>query len=54
MRSIICALAMDRLKISGAEVARQLNLSPSAVSKLVYKGRQDKLNKALEEELFDF
>jgi DNA-binding Lrp family transcriptional regulator len=45
---------MDRLMISGAEVARKLNLSPSAVSKLVYKGRQDRLIKALEKELFDF
>jgi REP element-mobilizing transposase RayT len=54
VRSIICALAMDRLMISGAEVARKLNLSPSAVSKLVYKGRQDRLIKALEKELFDF
>ena len=33
-RSIICCLAIDRLMVSGTDVARKLNLSLSAVSKL--------------------
>ncbi|MGD8770078.1 MAG: hypothetical protein PVJ06_08540 [Desulfobacterales bacterium] len=32
-RSIICAIAVDKLIISGANVASMLSLSPSAVSK---------------------
>jgi chromosomal replication initiation ATPase DnaA len=34
-RSIICCLAVDQLMLSGTFVACQLNLTPSAVSKLV-------------------
>ena len=40
-RAIICYLASERLGISGAQLARQLRLSPSAVSKLIIRGRQD-------------
>jgi hypothetical protein len=53
-RSVICYLAVDKLMISGADVARKLNLSPSAVSKLVVRGRMDKLAKQIEKEIFDF
>ena len=41
VRSIICCLAVDQLMIHGAEVARQMNLSTSAVSKLASRGRMD-------------
>ena len=34
-RSIICCLAVDQLMLSGTFVASRLNLTPSAVSKLV-------------------
>ena len=53
-RSVICYLAVDKLMISGADVARKLNLSPSAVSKLVVRGRMDSLAKQIEKEIFDF
>ena len=36
-RSIIAHLAIDRLRVSGAEVSRQLRISPSAVSRLPVK-----------------
>jgi REP element-mobilizing transposase RayT len=38
-RSILCYLAVRKLLISCAEVARVLNISPSAVSKAVTKGQ---------------
>jgi len=42
-RAIICCLAVDRLKISGVDVADKLELTPSAVSKLAARGRLDSL-----------
>ena len=42
-RSIICALAADRLMLSGADIARKLDITPSAVSKLVARGRAEPL-----------
>jgi REP element-mobilizing transposase RayT len=51
-RAIICALAIEYLGISGREVSRQLNLSPSAVSKLTQRGRKDALTEKLAAELF--
>jgi REP element-mobilizing transposase RayT len=53
-RSIICGLAGDQLMIHGAEVARQLDLSTSAVSKLASRGRSDPISKEVARELFDF
>ena len=38
-RSIICCLAVDQLMLSNTFVADRLNLTPSAVSKLVSRGR---------------
>ena len=38
-RSIICCLAVDQLILSNAFVAGRLNLTPSAVSKLVSRER---------------
>jgi len=42
-RGILCVLAIEYLGISGREVSRQLHLSPSAVSKLLQRGRKDGL-----------
>ena len=52
-RSIICALAVDRLAVSGAHVASMLNLSPSAVSKLASRGRKDSRREKIENDIFD-
>ena len=52
-RAILCHLAIDRLGIIGADIARELSLSPSAVSKLVGKGRREPLTKEAEDSLFD-
>lgn len=51
-RAIICALAIEYLGLSGREVSRQLNLSPSAVSKLAQRGRKDKETEKLAGALF--
>ena len=51
VRSIICCLAVDQLIIPGAEVARQLNISTSAVSKLASRGRSDPIAKEVAMEL---
>ena len=40
-KSIVCFLAVDRLKMTGREVARQLRVTPSAVSKAAIRGRSD-------------
>jgi putative transposase len=52
-RSIICALAVDRLAVSGAHVAITLNLSPSAVSKLASRGRKDSRRDKIENVIFN-
>ena len=52
-RSIICALALDTLQISGATVAWQLSLSPSAVSKAASRGRRDDQTRRLAELLLN-
>jgi REP element-mobilizing transposase RayT len=51
-RAIICALAIEYLGTSGREVALQLNLSPSATSKLLQRGRKDELTEKLAGTLF--
>jgi REP element-mobilizing transposase RayT len=51
-RAIICVLAIEYLGISGREVSRQLNLSPSAVSKLAERGRKDELTGKMAGALF--
>jgi hypothetical protein len=40
-RAVVCALAVEYSGFSGRELSRQLNLSPSAVSKLVLRGRKE-------------
>jgi REP element-mobilizing transposase RayT len=52
-RGIVCHLAIDRLRVSGAAVARKLSLSPSAVSKLAGRGRSEPLSQEIERGLFD-
>ncbi|UCE52696.1 MAG: transposase [Desulfobacterales bacterium] len=54
VRAIICGLAVDHLMISGAEVARLLNLSPSAVSKLASRGRGDAVLRKIAQDIFNF
>ena len=53
-RSLLCYLAVSRLKINGAEIARKLNISPSTVSKCIYRGQSDEMSKKLEKDLFDW
>ena len=40
-KSIVCFLAADRLKMTGRDIAHQLNMTPSAVSKSTLRGRSD-------------
>lgn len=51
-RSIVCCIAVNRLMLSCVEVARELNLSSSSVSKSAIRGRCDSLGYEIEEELF--
>jgi len=46
-RSIACWLAVDKLGASGRQVARDLGMSPSAVSKAMTRGREDELSEAI-------
>ena len=46
-RSIICWLAIDKLGISGRQVAQELGVSPSAVSKSLIRGRIDHLSESI-------
>ena len=48
-----CYLAASRLKISAAESARKLNVSPLTVSKGICRGQSDEMPKKLEKDLFD-
>jgi len=40
-RAIVCALAVDRLMMTGADIARRLHLTPSGVSRPVTRGRRE-------------
>lgn len=40
-RPVISIVAIDQVGFSGADMARALNLTPSAVSKLVLRARND-------------
>jgi hypothetical protein len=50
-RSIICCVAVDQLMLSGTFVANRLNLTPSAVSKLVSRGRLETKTREITKEL---
>jgi hypothetical protein len=52
-RAIICSLAVDYSIKNGAQIAREMNLTRSSVSKLVYRGRQEVLRKEIEKKLFE-
>jgi REP element-mobilizing transposase RayT len=43
-KSIVCFLAAERLKMKGREVARRLQITPSAVSKAIIRGRSDPIS----------
>jgi REP element-mobilizing transposase RayT len=49
-RAILCYLAVRRLMVSGADVARALNLSPSMVSRAASRGSKDAEAKKLAEQ----
>ncbi|MCU0561344.1 MAG: transposase [Desulfobacterales bacterium] len=51
-RSSLCALAIEYLGISGRELSRRLNVSPSAVSKLAQRGRKDTQTETLAKAFF--
>ena len=51
-RAITAHIAIDRLRITGAEIASKLNLTPSAVSKLAARGRKDPVSPVIEAQLF--
>ncbi|MCJ7546677.1 MAG: transposase [Deltaproteobacteria bacterium] len=50
-RWVLCYFAVSRLMISCADIARKLNVSPSAVSKSVMRGRSDSLLEQIEREV---
>ena len=55
-RSIICALAVDRLMLSGVDIARKLHklhITQPAVSKLVAWGREENILREVEAEIFE-
>jgi hypothetical protein len=43
---------VDQLRLSAADVARKLSLTPSAISKLLVRGREDGLAKTMAKEIF--
>ena len=45
--STVCWLAVDKLGISGRQVARGLGMSPSAVSKALIRERNDNLSESI-------
>jgi putative transposase len=51
-RAITAHIAIDRLHITGAEIARKLNLTPSTVSKLASRGRKNPISPEIEAKLF--
>ena len=46
------ALAVDRLMLTGADITRKLNLTPSGVSRLVVRGQGEPALRKLEETIF--
>jgi putative transposase len=50
-RSILCHIAVNRFMLSCVEVAKELNLSPSTVSKSTIRGQSDTLVSQIEEQL---
>ena len=52
-RAIVCLLAVDKLKISGREVARRLGLTPSAVSKALVRAKYNTQSEAIWKEIIE-
>lgn len=50
-RRVLCYIAVRKLAIRGAEVARALKISPSTVSKAVTKGRMDADRKKIQKDI---
>ena len=50
-RAIVSAIAFDTLRVKGTDIARTLNLTPAAVSRLTAKGRADSLREDVEKSL---
>jgi len=53
-RSIIFYLATNKMGICGTEIARELMLSPSTVSKSAARGQTDSLTQKVETEIFGY
>jgi hypothetical protein len=53
-RSIVCFLAVEKLRISGREVARKLKMTPSSVSKASARGRSDDRSELIWKEISTF
>jgi len=51
-RAIVCTLAVDRLMMTGADIARRLHLTPSGVRRLVARGRREPALGQIEQMLF--
>ena len=49
----ICAMALDRARLNNTDIARKLNITPSAVSRLVARGRQEPISAEIEAMLFE-
>jgi hypothetical protein len=52
-RAIISCIAFDTLRVKGIDIARQLNVTPAAVSRLAAKGRTNPLTGEIEEILLE-
>ncbi len=50
-RAVVCFLAVRRLGLTCAEVAKELNVSPSAVSRSIMRGRKGLKADSLEEQI---
>lgn len=53
-RAILCCLAIDRCNFKGAAIARKIHVSPSAISKLADRGRNDALSQEIAEKVIKF
>ena len=52
-RAITSSIAFDTLKFRGIDIARQLNVTPAAVSKLAAKGRTDLSTREIEKIIYE-
>lgn len=53
VRGIISHIAFDILRLRGVDIAKQLNVTPAAVSKLVAKGRADPSSEGIKKILYE-